>query len=290
MKIINVLFALLLSLDYIAANSPITENEFQKSRLFKYAKKLDAYQQFTNLSPINCVYVINLDFREGKWNRVKSIFKKYKVFPTRFSAVEGFDLSLELQNELTGNALDRFSPGQIGCFLSHLSVWRHAYENNLDYIWVCEDDILAVKSMKLLPKYIQELNQLDPDWDVFYTDMDQKVNGAPLRPEGIHLSAERMDEYDYFSKKLERRPFSDKLLIMGMRLGTTSYILSKKGIEKFIRHFLPRKMDGALDADIHHIRELREYCPTCDIVTNWSDGNTYDTNRSDKDQKFLPYL
>ncbi|MFZ4772629.1 MAG: glycosyltransferase family 25 protein [Chlamydiia bacterium] len=237
----------------------------------------------TNLKPIDCIYVINLECRPDKWERMNNLFLEEDKHATRFIGVDGFDLSIDDQLLLTnGNPLN-LSPGQIGCFLSHLSVYQHAFEHEFNYIWICEDDLVLVSDLERIPELINELNLRDPDWDVLYTDRESiGFDGRPFPERTLYLDPDRMDDTLYFLKKFKRKTISKNIQKLGLRFGAYSYIVSKKGIQKYINHFANRRIYSPLDAEMHYIKGLNEYCVKKDIAIHWFNTPYSDTNRREK--------
>lgn len=59
--------------------------------------------------------------------------------------------------------------GVLGCLSSHIALWNYANDNNMDYIWISEDNI--TNSNSTIPNTIlNELNQFlkEDDWKVIY--------------------------------------------------------------------------------------------------------------------------
>jgi len=56
-----------------------------------------------------------------------------------------------------------FSPGEIGCFLSHYALWRHLVDTGTRYAIVLEDDARLEDGF---PAVIHDLMSMRGDWDV----------------------------------------------------------------------------------------------------------------------------
>ncbi len=164
----------------------------------------------SSIKNIDAIYVINLDQRKEKLAKMVQQLNPYGIQPYRFSAINGWDLSLkEIQEvgvkfqknmihgkwvltysnkdspqeefELTRGSLEGqtcFSigviPGAIGCLLSHLSVLQNAYDQGYETIWVLEDDASIQDNPHKLTEYIHRLDNLlgKDGWDILFTDMD----------------------------------------------------------------------------------------------------------------------
>jgi len=59
-----------------------------------------------------------------------------------------------------------FSPGEIGCFLSHLRIWRMIVKDNIKHSLIFEDD--AIFSDDFLSKFNLVLGDLKDDMDILY--------------------------------------------------------------------------------------------------------------------------
>ena len=110
-------------------------------------------------------YLINLDRRGDRLNYVNTIFK-YQF--ERFSAIDGTNLSKYNNfNELL-KYIDNKPVifGEIGCKLSHLSVWNKIEETTL----VIEDDLMIhEKSFEIFDDVVNNLQFLDNfNWDILY--------------------------------------------------------------------------------------------------------------------------
>lgn len=122
---------------------------------------------------IDFIYTINLDARPEKFSKCLEQLRPYSIEPYRFSAVNGWELTLEeindvgvvyeprMKNSLMGTSylLDGdeepfhnlinvsgrnyfchcMSRGAIGIVLSHLSVLQDAYDSGYNTIWVLND-------------------------------------------------------------------------------------------------------------------------------------------------------
>lgn len=94
------------------------------------------------------IYVINLDERDDRWNKIKNTFENYFNL-IRVSAIKHKD-------------------GWIGCLLSHKKCIQIAKDNNMKYIIVMEDDCdIADDFLKRLSKIKEEIFDVKDDWDMF---------------------------------------------------------------------------------------------------------------------------
>ncbi len=94
---------------------------------------------------VNTIY-INLDNRIDRKEHVENEFKKVGITPIRFSAIKN-------------------SYGPFGCTRSHIGCLMYAIQNNLDTIFICEDDITFLQPDVFLNS-LQQFELLQKEWDV----------------------------------------------------------------------------------------------------------------------------
>ncbi|MFM7739637.1 MAG: glycosyltransferase family 25 protein [Planctomycetota bacterium] len=104
---------------------------------------------------------INLDSSRDRRRRMEAelsslgLAEKYQ----RFDAIRGDQTRERSQTTLTG--------GQLGCWLSHLAVWRQA-EGKGSHLHVLEDDAAL---SPLLVRVLDELQLDEASWDLIFTDV-----------------------------------------------------------------------------------------------------------------------
>lgn len=206
----------------------------------------------SGINGIDCIYVINLAERPQRWERVKSLCEPQHLHPNRVNAVNGWKLSSQSIKELTQFPHD-LKKGAVGCLLSHLSILQHAFENQFECIWVMEDDIVILDDPHEITFLLNQLNEIDPEWDIFYTDIKNcwHINGKYCR--------QRIKEINYIT---------DTLLRVENRYQTHSMIISKRGIEKILNYFLNKKFSKPIDVDIHFIPSIKKYSSSWNIVSS----------------------
>lgn len=159
--------------------------------------------------------------------------------------------------------------GTIGIALSHISVLQDAWDSGFETIWVMEDDIEVMRDPNLLSDRIDELNEIDPDWDILFTDRDiRDINGNYIP---ATAAASRPDYFspNDFALKID---VSANLRRIGARYGAHSMIVRRCGMRKllgfFKEHqiFLPYDMEYTLPAGI------RVYTVREDVVANLKRG------------------
>src|SRR3989338_8550552 len=156
-------------------------------------------------------YVISLKGSERKFDELTPIFPSIEKFP----AVDGrkLDMSTVPLSERAKFYLSRGrelhedlpSKGAIGCFLSHLSVWKTALEKVYNSIAILEDDAEITPFITSFNNnHIDEL-----DYDILMI--------AHVHP---------YDKLQKFSPRFDR--------IKGRFWGTVGYFITNKGIKKIL--------------------------------------------------------
>ena len=219
------------------------------------------------LDPIDCVYIINLDYRPEKFESVKQLFTERGIPINRFSAVDGWTIAEEDKIEMFGPYPVRLPGGKIGCILSHLSVMQDAFDRNFSIVWICEDDLLFKGDEKKLPDLLRELTAIDPDWDVLYTDPD--MLGSTGRKHPSYYYNPRPDQpLKTLSEFLKRERRGNSFTTIGQRWGNHSYIMSRKGLKKTLEYFRHVFLWDTFDTDRHYVPEIRQYGLRRALITN----------------------
>lgn len=250
----------------------------EETSIVKYLKPIEVIEFESGLELVDCVYVINLDERPEKWNRMKALFDKEGINLNRVSAINGFKLSHKDKKALSGLYKVRLTGGQIGCFLSHISVIKDAYERGYNLIWILEDDVEILEDIKQIPNYLINLSKIDPEWDIFYTDTNMRNS------KGYYYSrildprpGQQLKPLSYYLKRSKK---SSDIMQIRYRYGTHSYLFSRKGMKKVLDYFTHVYLWSPLDWDIHYIPGILEYSTTKDVVSNPRKAKYSDTQIS----------
>ncbi|MCB1117631.1 MAG: glycosyltransferase family 25 protein [Chlamydiia bacterium] len=251
---------------------------------------------------VDFIYMINLDQRPEKFERSREQLAKYGIYPFRFSAVNGWELTLDAINdvgvkyrkgmksvesscylhedkgEVRHEMMDVvgrtyfahcLSRGAIGCCLSHLSVLQDAYDSGYKTIWVMEDDIF----IQMNPYYVSECIKLldkavDKDWDVLFTDRDIKNNN------GVYVPCKGYDKrrpnYQPKSKSQFRirKNIDNHFRRIGARFGSHSMVIRRSGIKKILNFFKTYNIYCPYDIDYFVVPGIKMYTTRYDIVGN----------------------
>lgn len=143
------------------------------------------------------IFLINLDKRPDRLSYVASQLHALQLDYERLSAIDGEKLNIETIKGIKINQkrhyIERYrylSLGEIGCFLSHYTIWKKIIDLKLDYALILEDDITIDPD---LPKIL--VNPLIHKFDL--------INLSSNHPYHIHSQSIQM----LLNKHILNRPF-----------------------------------------------------------------------------------
>lgn len=235
---------------------------------------------------INYIYMINLDKRPDRFDDCCKRLEPYGISPYRFSAINGWELPIDVINDVglkfepwmksglmgTYYYLDAdnqiqhaheiihspektyfghcVSRGAIAITLSHLSILQDAFDSGYETIWVIEDDIEVIRDPNVLPGLIDKLDALvgKEGWDILFTDQDiRKKNGEYNR---CYWHAIRPNFTPWNSGIFaQRRAVSADFQQIGARWGSHSMIIRRSGMEKILNFFKVYRIFFPYDMD-----------------------------------------
>jgi GR25 family glycosyltransferase involved in LPS biosynthesis len=252
---------------------------------------------------IDFIYMINLDQRPEKFEQSIGQLALWGIEPYRFSAVNGWELSLDTvtavgvkynQSMTLGKTMvtyysqenwktpmheypnkkgrayfcHKMSLGNIGICLSHLSVLQDALDSGYETIWVMEDDIEVIRSPHLLPDFIQKLDEVvgKDGWDILFTDQDTKGRDGKYV---ICLSyAPRLNFTPSNKKRFARRyDITPEIRSVGARYGAYSMIVRRSGMEKLLSFFKKYNLFLPYDMDFFMPDDIRIFSIIDDVVS-----------------------
>ena len=252
---------------------------------------------------IDFIYTINLDRRPEKFESCTKQLHPHGIFPYRFSAVNGWELSFDAFRQLgvayspemsTNNLMGTcylpenngqpvheimhvpgktyfshcMSRGAIGIVLSHLSILQHAYDSNFNTIWVMEDDIEVIQNPHLLSDAIEKLDSLvgKNKWDILFTDQDTK------NQKGEYVPCRAYAKKPNFTPKHPERFYTVKDISpefrkIGARYGAYSMIIRRSGMKKILDFIKTYKIFLPYDMEFYLPNNIALYAVTKDIIS-----------------------
>ncbi len=251
---------------------------------------------------VDFIYVINLDQRPEKWAHSVQELLPYGIHPYRFSAVNGWELSLEAVNDLgvkyepsftktlwgtaylpDGNFLPHhevmqvvgrnyfchcMSRGAIGIILSHLSVLQDAYDSGYETIWVMEDDIEVIQNPHLMSELIERLDEQvgKQKWDLLFTDQDTKdQQGQYVECRGFALRPNFTPPNP--NRLYVRKKISKDFRKIGLRYGSYSVIVRRSGMKKILDFFKQYHLFLPYDMEFYFPPKINLYTVLDDVVS-----------------------
>ena len=181
------------------------------------------------------IYLINLPRDEQRLRVMQQQLDAMQLPFRRMDAVYGKDLSAAERASLYDEARNRRSyhqimtPGEIGCYASHLRVWQDRAASPHAHALVLEDD---VELLPQLPAVLAAMDELAPQWDMIKLvgrDHERSLRAWRLPPPAQASSLIRY-----------RRPPSL----------TGAYLVSKEGAVKLLRTHQP--FHRPIDVDLRH--------------------------------------
>jgi GR25 family glycosyltransferase involved in LPS biosynthesis len=252
---------------------------------------------------IDFIYMINLDQRPEKRDKSLSQLRPYEIYPYRFSAVNGWELTLDTINDVgvkyepwmqqgmmaTTYVLQDGQPvqqheimqvpgrtyfvhcmgrGTIGIALSHLSILKDAYDSGYETIWVMEDDIDVLHDPRILPDLIEKLDKLvgKKGWDILFTDIDFRDRVGNHIPCTAYAPRPNFTPNDP-NKFARREVISPDFSRIGARYGAHSMIIRRSGMRKILNFIRQYSIFLPYDMDFVLPPNIKLYCLNYDVVS-----------------------
>ena len=275
----------------------------------KHLKKISDKSGCHQMENIDFIYLINLDQRPEKFASCTKQLSIYGINPFRFSAVNGWELSLEAINDVgvkyhqgmlkdllatcylpDTNYLHQheimsvegrnyfchcMSRGAIGIVLSHLSILKDAYNAGYNTIWVMEDDIQIIRDPHTISSLIEKLDNLvgKKGWDILFTDKDTKGRNGKYVP--CFSYAQRPNFTPKNPTRFATRiKISDDFIKIGARYGAYSMIVRRSGIKKLLNFFYKHSIFLPYDMDFDMPDNIQLYTVIDDIVSTQPNAPT----------------
>ena len=252
---------------------------------------------------VDFIYMINLDRRPEKFKSSLKQLQPYGIKPYRFSAVNGWELTLKdindvgvvykkgMRTDLMGTYYPMngdggfvhekmevpgrtyfshcMSRGAIGIVLSHLSILQDAVNSGYKTIWVMEDDVSVVRDPRTIPDLIDALDKKvgKKKWDVLFTDRDTIDNktGRYIPCLGY---AERLNFTPPTPERFTKQTRVGKTFRkIGARYGMYSYIIRRSGMRKILNFVKEHKIFLPIDMEFYLPSNVRIYTVQKDVVS-----------------------
>jgi GR25 family glycosyltransferase involved in LPS biosynthesis len=217
---------------------------------------------------VDKVYVINLENRSDRMKKMSDILNKiggkFSEYE-RIEAVNGKLITEEEKNNLLSLKSRRLyncpvsfkdirSLGAIGCYLSHIGVWKLALRRGEKEIIIMEDDIRLKVDVNKLEEYIKTRPK---DYDICYLDWYGLYGYESTIEYNSNWNKNDGDEISYFS----------------------AYMISEKGIKKLLKGIFPieQQIDCYADAYAIENKDFNRYLSK-EIIFSQGYSPLYDTD------------
>ncbi|SEM01954.1 glycosyltransferase family 25 protein [Acinetobacter sp. DSM 11652] len=176
-------------------------------------------------------FVISLPSAHERRSHITEEFHAKKIDFEFFDALTP-DLAYEIiKSDFDFFDLTKISEGELACALSHITVWKKALNDGLDYVAIFEDDIFLTENASLFLK--------DSSW------LEQNIDILKIETffERVILKKSKLSKEKHVISELKTDHF-----------GAAGYILSKKAIKNilnYIQHLTTLKpLDHILFSDL----------------------------------------
>ena len=162
--------------------------------------------------PITNAYVINLDTHQERLEGFNESFSELNV--TRFSGVDSSSLTEE-QEELKRRYISpnsKLSNAEVGCFLSHLSLWKILVDSDQERMTIFEDDSRTLLKVEDINEYVDSVTE---EYSILYLGKALADCVAMKKVEVEGRGRDRVYEADYvlcFHAYVITRETAEKLL------------------------------------------------------------------------------
>ena len=189
-------------------------------------------------------YLVNLKRRP---DRLEKFLEKYPL-PDKQNIVmiEAFDGKTPTENKYETNTYkdiqekSRLAPGEIGCFLSHLHIWKKIINDNLPYALIFEDDTYFCDDFKEKWEKILQ-SQLTPVDTILY------LGGRPT------------PNYKTFSGKMISQDIIETNTKVDRDRTTHAYFLTKEGAQFLVKTFYEKMKNPYTTDKKYHFRAVDHY-------------------------------
>lgn len=197
------------------------------------------------------IFVINSKDNKERRAYIQDVLKKFEVDFQFFDAIIGNDLTpseidaVYDEEEAMKNKTNKrpLSKPEIGCALSHIKIYEHIVEEELESALIFEDDIIPnYEKLHLINDAVSELPK---NWDLLHFGTLELNTRFPLSyrlklffyfPIIALFSLKELD-YTYWQLwNIHPRPYSKTLNKAGYHKGCQSYTISHAGAKKFLNY------------------------------------------------------
>ena len=165
--------------------------------------------------------VISLKTAIDRRKHIEEQFESKNIAFQFFDALTP-DLARPLAEKMKLNISNEYlSPGELACFMSHVSIWQKIVDENIPYLAIFEDDIfLGEQADRILNSY----EWIEKDWDI--------------------IKLEAFADKLFLAKEISYIKNTQRTIrkLKGKNLGTAGYIVSLKGAKTYLNYIGSRSL------------------------------------------------
>lgn len=174
------------------------------------------------------IFVINLKRSEARRKKIEAQLKKYNLDYEIFEAVDGYNLTDEqiaTHVDPNNKYVYPFKSAEVGCFLSHYSIYNKIKELNIPVALILEDDVNLSPNLSGLLPSIEKLIQNNKSVISLYT----------IFPGGSELSIAQVidNNYSLFN------PIKVEVDAGAPISGASAYVITNKAATALAEKLLP---------------------------------------------------
>jgi glycosyl transferase family 25 len=206
------------------------------------------------------IYVVSLKKDVHRRQKLLPILKQYPLHYTVVTAFPGWKLNTQklCANQILNNTYNPriMSRGHVGCFLSHLAIYRSIVRQKLPWGLILEDDV--VPRIDFMKNYYFLKNHIPAQFDVIWL--------------GYHSQ-------EYVWENTRKKEFDSNLDFSKGALGTYAYIISYDCAVKILQSCFP--INKPIDVFLMENARSRPYHNFL-VKNQWVDDTFSDTQSNTK--------
>ena len=151
-----------------------------------------------------------------------------------------------------------YSKSEYACASSHMSIYKHMVDNNIDYALILEDDVYPREEIVELINNASSVMQ-KYGMDILYLDFEDKLrsfSNKTFNECGVEIKQVGVPGFDWL---FNRR----KIIYLA-----SAYVLSKRGAEKLMHKGLPIRMTADMLTGLLSYTKLKAYRTTNKYFVN----------------------
>lgn len=215
------------------------------------------------------VFCINLDRSPERWNFM--VNQKNKLGQTKLERISGVDGYILDKDELmdiqiiTSECYHLCSPGMIGCWLSHLKIWKKVVDEDIPYAVILEDDAIIPNNYS--EKINRLINFVPENADIVLLGCLMGCRDDP----NLNLMEKMIT---MFYKPRDYSVVNQEIIVPQMFTGTFAYLITNRGAKKCLKEL--GKVSYHIDNIMSKNKELNLYAVK--KMEDWFETYAYSSN------------